>query len=235
MITNSFRGDCEFIFNKLRNKDNFSFSKFADGEFLILINQKITNIDGWTFDPEKDYYSRELLIQSFLNEDKDYYVGISCPCCQPYPHVKWMRDQLKNKNVTWANLFVNSNHDFFVENYIKEFKEWKVNLISNEKAKVENLPFELETFTPIGIQAWKDQLNLISVLEDLVKSVNNQLFLFCAGPFGNILAHKLQLANRNNTYLDIGSTLNGYILDNPNRDYLTNKNKESFKNKICIW
>ena len=51
MIKNSFREDIEFIFTKLKNKEKFSFSKYADGEFAILANQRITNIDNWTFDP----------------------------------------------------------------------------------------------------------------------------------------------------------------------------------------
>ena len=53
MITNSFRGDIEFIFNKLSKGVRFSFSKYADGEFAILANQNITNVDNWTFDNEK--------------------------------------------------------------------------------------------------------------------------------------------------------------------------------------
>ena len=37
MITNDFKGDIEFLFEKLRNRDHFAFSKYADGEYKILI------------------------------------------------------------------------------------------------------------------------------------------------------------------------------------------------------
>jgi hypothetical protein len=235
MITNSFRSDCEFVFEKLKRRESFAFSKFADGEFLILVNQGLTNIDGWTFNPTSDQKSRELLFESFQYDHSDYIVGISCPCCQPASHVNWMRNTINAKLVTWANLFVNANHDFFVNNYIPEFAKWKVNLVATEKGKIENLPFELETFTPIGNQAWKDQLDLIPVLEDLAREKEGELFLFCAGPFGNMLAYKLHKANPKNTYIDIGSTLNGFLLENPNRDYLTNTSNISFKNRICTW
>ena len=53
MIKDSFRSDIEFLFERLKNKEKFSFSKYADGEFAILANQKITNVDNWTYDPEK--------------------------------------------------------------------------------------------------------------------------------------------------------------------------------------
>lgn len=234
MITDSFRGDCEFIFNKLKNRESFSFSKFADGEFLILVDQKLTNIDGWTFDPSMHQLSRNLLIDAFLYDDPNYFVGVSCPCCQPKPHVDWMRDTVRTKNLTWANIFVNANHDFFVENYIPEFSNWKVNLVCSANSKIENLPFELESVTYIGKQSFIDELHLIKLLEDEAKERNGELFLFCAGPLGNILAHKLHLQNPNNTYLDIGSTLNKFLLENPNRDYLSNSTNQ-FKNKICIW
>jgi hypothetical protein len=234
MITGSFGSDCEFVFNKLKSKKSFSFSKFADGEFLILVNQGLTNIDGWTFNPAIDQKSRELLFESFQYDHPDYIVGISCPCCQPYSHVKWMRDTVRSKNLTWANLFVNANHQFFVENYIPEFSNWSVNLIASEKSNLNRLPFEINTFSPIGSQAWKEQLNLIPIIEDLAKSVSGELFLFCAGPFGNMLAHRLHQANPNNTYMDIGSTLNGYLLENPNRDYLTNETG-SYRSRVCIW
>jgi hypothetical protein len=233
MITDSFRSDCQFIFDKLRRRE--SFSKFSDGEFLILINQGLTNIDGWTFDPQIDQKSRNLLLESFQYDHPDYIVGISCPCCQPASHVNWMRNTANAKLTTWANLFVNANHDFFVNNYIPEFSRWKVNLVASKKANVKNLPFELETFTPIGNQAWKDQLDLIAVLEDLARKKEGELFLFCAGPFGNMLAYKLHQANPKNTYIDIGSTLNRFLLENPNREYLTNNSIHSFKNKTCVW
>ena len=48
MIKDSFRSDIEFLFERLKNKEKFSFSKYADGEFAILANQKITNVDNKT-------------------------------------------------------------------------------------------------------------------------------------------------------------------------------------------
>ena len=65
MITDSFRGDIEFLFDLLKSGQKFSFSKYADGEFAILANQNITNVDNWTFDNEKHKHIRDELIRSF--------------------------------------------------------------------------------------------------------------------------------------------------------------------------
>ena len=59
MITDSFRGDIEFLFELLKSGQKFSFSKYADGEFAILANQNITNVDNWTFDNEKHKHIRD--------------------------------------------------------------------------------------------------------------------------------------------------------------------------------
>jgi len=227
MITNNFSGDIKFIFNRLKKKDKFSFSKYADGEFAILSNQKITNVDNWTYDPEKHQMMRDELISSFKFKDKDYYVGISCKCCQPETYVNWMREQSGQDVLTWANVFVNSNYPYFTEKFIPEFSNHKVVLFAREDATIQKLPFKVEHI-PITKQAFIDNFDMINNFP--IENYNNKLFLFCAGPLGNMLAAKFWDKNKTNTYLDIGSTLNPYLTEN-NRGYLRNS-----KNlKTCIW
>jgi hypothetical protein len=64
-----------------------------------------------------------------------------------------------------------------------------------------------------------------------IEDYRDRLFLFCAGPLGNMLAAKFWEKNKNNTYLDIGSTLNGYLTE-INRSYLQGGNTSQ---KTCIW
>ena len=227
----TFQEDLFILFDLLKNKIPFSFSKYADGEYSMLINRKITNCDYWTFNPAIDgVYQRELLDSFQFNED-GYYVGISCPCCVPMADVQWMRDNVRvDKNhLTWANIFVNGNYNNFKANFIPEFKNHKVILVANEYATWRNLPFEIEDFIPIGKTAWKDNFNLVEELPK--KQYSDKLFLFCAGPLGNMLAAKMWKVNKNNIYLDIGSTLNPWLVG-INRGYLAGS---STLNKICIW
>ncbi len=48
----TFHDDFNTVLQKVKNRDSFSFSKYADGEYKILRNEKITNCDNWTFDPD---------------------------------------------------------------------------------------------------------------------------------------------------------------------------------------
>ena len=79
----------------------------------------------------------------------------------------------------------------------------------------------------------------ILILEDIRNFITNDnitdhLFLFCAGPFGNILTQTLFDHCQENTYIDIGSTLNTFLLGNAgkNRGYLRG---EGSLGKICTW
>jgi hypothetical protein len=229
MIKNSFREDIEFLYNRLSNKDKFSFSKYADGEFAILANQNITNVDNWTFDSTKHDYVRDQLIESFKFNDPDYYVGVSCICCQPVDHVMWMREQSQQDKLTWANIFVNSNYPYFVDKFIPEFSNHKVILFARDDARYTELPFAVDQFVPITSEAMIDNFELVN--EFPVESYKDYLFLFCAGPLGNMLAAKFWEKNKTNTYLDIGSTLNPYLTET-NRSYLRGGATEL---KTCIW
>lgn len=233
MITNNFNGDIEFIFNKIKNKEYFSFSKYADGEYKVLCNEYITNCDNWTFDPSIHHLEYKYLIDSYQYNHSDYYVGISCPCCQPSSHIDWMKENVGSKNVTWANIFVNSNYEYFKNNFFPEFNKWEgeITLIANEQGEGKNLPFKINNYLPIQIGSWFNPSleHIIDLLKEKAINQNNQLFLFSGGPLGNILAHQLHLVNKNNTYIDIGSTINPWIVGN-NRGYLSNN-----QNKICIW
>jgi hypothetical protein len=227
----TFEQDFFKLFDLLKSKTNFSFSKYADGEFEILINNKITNCDNWTFDPLSDDKYRNELISSFKFNENGYYVGISCICCVGLKNTMWMRNNVgvDNEHLTWANIFVNGNYRKFLQYFIPEFNNHKIILVANKNATINKLSFKIEEHIPIGETAWKENFNL---LDDLVqKDYKDKLFLFCAGPLGNMLAAKMWKYNKNNTYLDIGSTLNPWLVGN-NRGYL---NGSDTLNKICVW
>lgn len=228
MLTDSFRGDIEYLFEKLKNKERFAFSKYADGEYAILRNQTLTNCDNWTFDSTKHSHVYQQLTKSFQHQEEGYYVGISCPCCQPKEYVDWMR-QKAQAPLTWANIFVNSNYPYYVKNFIPEYSNHDVVLFSREDSKLHNLPFKVEKHVPITGNAFVDNFDLIESFP--IQDYNEKLFLFCAGPLGNMLAQKFWSLNKSNTYLDIGSTLNSYLTE-PNRGYLVGSPTIM---KVCTW
>jgi hypothetical protein len=81
---------------------------------------------------------------------------------------------------------------------------------------------------------WNDKSmsrnELVKYIEE--NNVKNHMFLFCAGPFSNILIHECFKISSNNTYLDMGSTLDSMMSLGETRGYLRGADT---LNKVCIW
>ncbi len=234
----SFRKDLMHVIKKLKRKERFAFSKYADGELHILSNKPINNGEFW-FEPEQDQDHRQKIIDSLRFKNDNYFVGIACPCCIGGSTVhSWYKKQSGQdiENLTWANLFVNGNYSYYMNNMVPLYSEYKVVLVSNSDSSLDRLPFEIEKHFKIGKNAWVDDYNLIDEMKKYITNehIEGRLFLFCAGPFGNILGHQLFQHNQENTYIDIGSTLNHFLLgeNGKNRGYLRG---ESSARKICTW
>jgi hypothetical protein len=238
MRNRTFSGDLGMLYSKLQNREVFSFSKYADGEYEIIKNRSITNCDGWTFNPKTDNFYYEKLVESFQYKNPSYFVGVSCPCCVGDPIANDMRS-LSNQddtNLTWANIFVNGNYKEYINKYLPMYSKYEVALVANKESSFNNLPFKVSHFYPIGDLAWKNDYHLIDEIKnDIVsKGMEGCLFLFCAGPLGNMMAHQLFDAHPQNTYMDIGSTLNVHLLGHKgiNRGYLKGEGSLS---KVCTW
>ena len=91
MRTKDFRKELNFFLQKIKNKESFAFIRFSDGEQYILDNQELKLDEGLIqigdtkqggiykpadykhFDPIKHSHIRELLMNSFLHKQNEYY------------------------------------------------------------------------------------------------------------------------------------------------------------------
>jgi hypothetical protein len=227
-----FEEELSKIFKKLQNKIPFAFSKYADGEWAIIKGNNIANGEFSFINDINSSFYRKKLIESFKFKHPNYYVGISCECCQGGEHQKMkLESGQEDDNLTFANVFVNSNYSFYKEKFIPEYQNHEIYLVANKNSKIENLPFKLKKFYGVDETAFIINYPLIEEIKK--EQIKDSLFLFCAGPFGNILAHQLFEYNQNNIYLDIGSTLNPWLQSEGfKRGYY---NKESYQYQTCIW
>ena len=231
--------DLEILYRSIKSKENITFSKYCDGEWAVLCNQKINNKEFW-FDPSnpKDQYKRKALIDSLQYKNTRYFIGVACPKVfglQTHKAMKQFSGQNED-HITWADIWVNSNYKYYVDNIIPLFKDRPVVLFCNEKGKIENLPFLPYIVVRVSNNAWEHNWSLVEETKFMIDNakLNNMIFLFCCGPFGNILCHKLTQYEPNNTYLDIGSTLNPYLQSAGfERDYYMGNNY--FSNMVGSW
>ena len=239
-INRSFKGDIEILKNKLQSMEPFTFSKFADGEWSVITGESVNNGE-FRYDScsSLDIDQKLELVDAFKYRNKNYYVGISCPCCQNISIHNKMKEVSgqQESSLTWANIWVNSNYGYFINSVVPVFDEYDIFIVANENSRFERLPFVPKKIYPVSNNAWVSDYGLIDDIKRdiqqslITRDVKNYLFLFCCGPFGNILAHQLNEFYPNYTYLDIGSTLNPYLGTGFYRGYYG----EHSSMKDCIW
>jgi hypothetical protein len=234
-MTKIFQEEIKKLHNRLLSGEKFAFSKYADGEWAIMNNQPIVAQGEFDFNPTKDYKYSDALLESYRFKDPGYYIGVSCPCCQGMEtHKRMIRSSRQDdEHITYANIFVNANYPYYVDNIVPFYSTQKVIIVCNRHSKIANLPFKSEQIYHIEASAFKTNYDLIDVMKNDHKNTSDHLFLFCAGPLGNMLSHKLWEQNKNNIYLDIGSTLNPWLqAEGHKRDYYMGK---SLGQRVCNW
>ena len=144
-----FKQDFTKFKGMIQNHEPFAISRNNDGEMIILFDQFIdirTKLNGeFVYDPKNKEHSffREKLEESTQHKGDNYYVGIACRCCvgnEKHERLKKLVGQ-DESHLTWGNIFVNSNFNQFHSEIIPLFKDYKVVMVVNHKAKIEQLPF----------------------------------------------------------------------------------------------
>lgn len=229
-----FKEEIQKFYDKLIKGEKFAFSKYADGEWMAMKNENGTPGNGEWVISEQTSKSSQLLRESFMFKDPGYYVGVSCPCCQGDNHYQMVRASGQPmSNLTFANLFVNANYPYYLDNFIPAFSKRDVVLVANKQSDIHALPFKVEFFYPVGYNAWVDNLSLV---EDLKWTpFKDKLVLFSCGPFGNILAHNMWAVNKNNTYLDVGSTLDTWLKNDFKNKRWYAHGDNTYSQRVCEW
>ena len=210
--------DLHYFLNKIRNGIPFALTRFADGEYNILQNISLTNIDNWTFIQNGKLHN-DLNSAIHLASNKNCYVGIPCGCCN-INMAKWYIDNFKLHPyyTTFANIFVNKN-----------WKNW-INFLIDEKFAFTfigpcNLPntFIVQNYIHIPLYLVNDWDSkgeeYLSMVINEIKKYKNRLFLFSGGPISKILIANAWNQHPYNIYLDIGSSFDMFMKGSTNREY----------------
>ena len=218
----TFRGELQRFEAKLARHERFSLARFGDGEMVILMGghrRLARHIAGfeYQYDPEDDAYrsSRAMLLEAFRYRAPDYYVGVACPHCVGDDDFAWLvrtsgQDDL---HLTYATLCFYSNYRYFLERVTPLVHSYRTILVCNVDASFERLPFPVSAVFRVGVNAWRENHALVGELRRFIERerVRDALFLFCAGPFGDVLAHQLHVFEPGNSYVDIGSVFDPFF------------------------
>ncbi len=239
----SFHGELMQFNARLIEKENFALVRFGDGEMIIIngeaidLSQKYNGEHQYIPGDNRHEQQRELLRQSLIWRSSNYYVGIACPCCVGTPAFLALKNQSEQseQQLTWANIFVNSNYSTFTRETTTAIGQRTVNMICHNKADTSQLPFDVNTTFRSGPNSWvNDHQRLLNEITEHIKSnkVNDEVFIFCAGVLSNILVYQLSKQFPNNTYIDIGSVFDHVMGLGKTRKYL--RNGRTLR-QTCVW
>jgi hypothetical protein len=259
----TFKGDFEKIKKMLENSENFSFTRFSDGELFVLQNKRLElNNDhyiigdqiggGWynkeeqkKFIPGEHEFFRKKLEESLQYTDSNFYRGICTPPDVDIKTFRWMIELSggENETLTWSNLLINGNYERFLNEIVPIFSQKKVIMVVNESANINKLPFKVYKDFRVGTNCFINNYDQIEVIKKYIVSngIENHLFLISAASLSNLLIHELHLLNNKNTYFEIGSTLNP-VMEMEGwkgsrgylKEYWLGQNRH-YLNMVCTW
>jgi len=232
MSTKDFHAAFDMLLDKLKNKENFAFTRFSDGELFIMQNKTVilapnhyvtgeikgpnvyTEEEQKEFLPHRDQVYRARLIESYKHVQHNYFKGI---CTGTDPHVgdenfAYMVELHggDHETLTFSNLLINANYRRFIEEMVPLLAGRDIIYIVNKMADVSRLPFEIKKTFEIGSNCMINDYDIVDEVKEYIAANNicDYVVLCSAASLSNYVIYENFRENSNNTFLDIGSCLN---------------------------
>jgi len=233
-VSKDFSQEFDKFLGKLQRRENFAFARFSDGELFILKNQKVVLAENYfitgdrlggghypaeeqkEFIPEHHSYYQQKLVESLQYNKDGYYKGICTRSDVSIEDFEWQLE-LHGSNdlehLTFSNVLINNNYKRFVEEVVPLFSDRNVIYVVNEAADLSGLPFEVKKDFRVGSNCMVNNYDTVEKVKNYISDNNlkDHLVLCSAASLSNFIVHQCYEADQNNTYLDIGSTLNPYL------------------------
>jgi hypothetical protein len=223
-----FNYDFDFFWGLINKGENFTFTRYADGEVMLMLGNAVGSItqasmvDKWSA-PQKMTKAGKDLLETLGHTESNYYYAISSVTdnLADYNFLKTNIKQNEDK-LTFVNLWINSNYKKTIEQY--HLLKRPVHLICNYKARKENFPFTVASITPFPndcINFWEENSEyFMNELLETYKDKTNELFFISCGPISEIIIDRLYRANPNNSYIDVGSSIDEFVHGHKTRPYM---------------
>ena len=225
---NKFFNDFNYFWGMIEKGENFTFSRYADGEVMLMSGKQVNTltqayrVDNWSAPNVLTQLGKDLL-SSLNHTEENYYYAISASNdnINDYNFLTNNIKQSRNK-LTFVNLWINANYQKSIQKYALLKRD--VILICNNKAKQENFTFTIKDITEFPndcVSFWEE--NGVQYIDMLIKkygNMNNQLFFISCGPASEVIIDKLYSNNPNNTYIDVGSSIDEFVHGYKTRPYM---------------
>ena len=233
-VSKDFNDEFDKFLERLQNRQNFAFSRYSDGELFILRNQKVVLAENYfitgerlgggrypaeeqkSFIPEHHAFYQEQLVKSFQFNKPGYHKGICTRSDVSVEDFEWqlqLHGSSDIEHLTFANVLINNNYKRFVTEMVPLFEDRDIIYVVNEAANLSGLPFKVKKDFRVGSNCMVENYDTVEKVKGYISENNIQdhIILCSAASLSNYIVHQCYEANSDNTYLDIGSTLNPYL------------------------
>ena len=254
--------DFEVIKSMLSNGENFSLSRFSDGELLVCNGIEVAMQSGHNqigeatfhadnskddikhFDPKLHGETQKRLHKALVYNAPNYFKGLNCYCCTARmwsPALVTRERQFAGFDVsrlTWANVLINSNYKRFMDEIVPILKTRKLYMVVNENADLDASEFNIERAFRVGQNCMVNDIGLIDEIKSYIddNSIVDGVFLCAASSLSNMIIHECHMHDTNNTYIDIGSSLNPLLPGiGSRREYMKQLTGDIQQMESCRW
>ncbi len=231
-----FRGDLIGMIEALSANEPFALVRYGDGERAIIERRRLAvnkYLEQWdSVGADSEAFARRL--EDALTETGNgWYVGVSCPCCDPPAHQWYLsKIQVPGEQITYANLVVNGN---WVTWMAEAEKWWDLKETENRAVLVACDNRADYIVRPNAVNGF----DAIAILDSLANSLSQEdrpIFV-AAGPAAEVLIHRywqITPPESRQPIIDVGSTFDVMLRghDNFRRGYQMGCHSAR---KICHW
>jgi len=198
--------DMNWVFHNLRNKINFSYVRFNDGEMMGIDRVGSIAARG------DQYINQSLhskLVEGIKHRQKNYYIGIPCSLCFNRYH-KLAAELTKDyDHVTSAVLLTNKNWKKFYDNFPAACGDREVIWVGGKSQSKERLiDYGLNIKNCVLVpekNSWAYYERLKSMVPKLMGP--NDIVAVSLGPTARVLCKEWFQEYPDKTFIDIGSIL----------------------------
>jgi hypothetical protein len=220
--------DFDYFWGMIEKGENFTFSRYADGEVMLMkgnqvdFNTQAYKVDKWGAPNHLTKLGSELF-DSLKHTENNYYYAISSTTDNKsdYDFLNENITQSKDK-LTFVNLWINANYLKMKKNLCKLTRD--VVVFCNHKATKDNFPFnviDITKFPDDCVNFWENNSEAFKTeITQKYKDYNNTLFLISCGPASEVIIDALYKSNPNNTYIDVGSSIDEFVHGYQTRPYM---------------
>lgn len=198
----------DYFVQKIIQKEPFSLLRYSERDYNI-IHHNAVSYDGWCFKGGFNPVLPDALLKTLELNFANVYYGIPMKCDNEVSYNFFIKNIPLNSNITFTNVFANYNYARFMKFLLTSSLDIVLMAPNNINNQAKNINV---------IEYYKVDSNLVHrcnfdidkyliEAQDLAQKYQKTIFFISAGPIAKLFIYFMYLKNPNNSYIDVGSSI----------------------------